>query len=135
MTRIFVVDDNPGDLDLVVIAMGMLREDLPVIPCLSTGDPVAAIVAEAKPDDVILLDINMPLVDGFAALAGLRRARPEITRIVVLSGSPNPRDRERALALGAVMMVRKPDRFGEWSTILSGILSSCGVPDGPTPSG
>lgn len=135
MTRIIVVDDNPGDIEVVVIAMEMLREDLAVIPHLSTGDPARFVIAEARPDDIVLLDINMPLVDGFTLLGQLRQARPDVTRLVVISGSPNLRDRERALALGAKAMIRKPDRFAEWPAILGEILTLCGVADGPAAPG
>ena len=135
MTRVIVVDDNPGDIDLVVIALGMLREDLTVIPHLSAGNPARFVIAEARPDDIVLLDINMPLVDGFTLLENLRQARPDVTRLVVVSGSPNPRDRERALALGAKAMIRKPDRFAEWPVILAEILTLCGIAEGPAGPG
>lgn len=133
-SRIIVVDDNPGDIDLVGIALGMLRDDIEMVPCPPTGDAVAFVVGQARAGDIVLLDINMPLVDGFTVLAQLRQARPEITRIVVLSGSPNPRDRERAIALGALAMIRKPDRFADWPVILREILARCGVGDGPGPA-
>lgn len=60
--------------------------------------------------DAILLDLAMPLLDGVAAIAGIRRTSPD-TRIVVFSGS---REREmEALRSGADAFVLKGAGFRE----------------------
>ena len=60
---------------------------------------------------LLLLDLKMPLMDGFEVLEWLR-AHPEFRRLVVVvfSGSDQPVDIERACALGAVRYLVKPPK-------------------------
>jgi CheY-like chemotaxis protein len=67
-------------------------------------------LAKAFPD-IILLDLNMPVMDGFEFLAAFRKlsrsARKHVT-VVVLSSSSNPKDLEKANQLGAHRYLPKP---------------------------
>lgn len=71
--------------------------------------PLAEMGAAARSKWLLLLDITMPVVNGFEVLSylashqGLPRVRP-----VMLSGSYRPDDIERAMALGAVDYLVKP---------------------------
>ena len=123
MIRLIVVDDSAADIDLLSIAVETLHPAVSVLPCLLSRDPVRFLSEHARPEDIILIDLNMPGIDGFTVLAGLRSARPDLSRLAILSGSPNPADRTRALALGAVDMLRKPDRFAEWPALMTRILA------------
>jgi len=59
--------------------------------------------------DLVLLDLLMPGVDGFEVLTWMRD-EPDAPRVpvVVFTASADPRDRERALALGAAAVYAKP---------------------------
>jgi DNA-binding NarL/FixJ family response regulator len=74
----------------------------------ANGRDAVDVVAEVRPD-LVVLDVAMPMLDGIAALPGLREVSPE-TRIVMLSGFP-AEDMERpSLEAGAVGYVEKgPD--------------------------
>jgi len=92
MIRIFVVDDNPANIYLITIALEMLDKELSVIPCLPHADPVGLLTAQAQADDIILIDLNMPGLDGCTVLERVTRARPDLSRIAILIGSANPAD-------------------------------------------
>ena len=67
--------------------------------------------------DLVLLDLVMPVVDGFGVLEWIRDTlgRPEFP-VVVLTASPHPEHEARARALGATDVCRKPTDltgFGE----------------------
>jgi len=97
-----LVDDNDADLvftDVVLRARGVAYDVL-------TFDTAQAALMylrdEAQPAvSLILLDINMPEMDGFAFLSAwdrLRETLPNAPPVVMLTSSPEPADRARALA-------------------------------------
>ncbi|SBW11169.1 Response regulator (fragment) [uncultured delta proteobacterium] len=101
---ILVVDDNVTNLRHV---SGQLAGEYAVIMAKSGGQALA-IVAEKVPD-LIVLDIEMPGMDGFATLAALRQ-NAALARIPVifLTANHDPETRIKALAAGGVDFVRKP---------------------------
>jgi two-component system response regulator len=111
--RILIVDDNPGDIELVRIACEMAG--LPVV-IDSVADGIEAMrrLGTADTDGtlpaMVLLDLNMPRANGFEVLAFLRaRHLVEQVPVVVLSTSRQPEDHKRCLALGAKAMHSKPE--------------------------
>ena len=72
-------------------AMKMLTEPLATLP------------------DIVLLDVNMPGMDGFELLAAIRKdPKLKLIPVVVLSSSANEADIQRAYALGANAYMPKP---------------------------
>lgn len=72
------------------------------------GDPPFEDAARPEPD-LVILDLIMPEVDGFEVLGWLsQRFQPLPFPVVVLTGSEDPDDVERARALGATDVRRKP---------------------------
>jgi CheY-like chemotaxis protein len=113
MRRILVVDDNPGDQELLIIAherSGLAGE---VLAWPSGCDPIAWTRERARPEDVVVVDLNMPRIHGTRIIGALSGA-PGRPAIVALSGSGNPRDREAALTAGADLYLVKPDAFDAW---------------------
>lgn len=71
--------------------------------------------------DVILLDLNMPVMDGFAFLEAFRRLtlpNKDKVKIVIVTSSFNPNDMQRAKALGAHEYLQKPLREEQLKSIL-----------------
>jgi CheY-like chemotaxis protein len=57
--------------------------------------------------DLVLLDVEMPLIDGRATLAALRRLDPSV-RCCFMTGGPDALDPEELLSLGALRVFAKP---------------------------
>lgn len=109
---ILVVDDEPANVRLLErIVRGAGYTNL-----TSTTDPrnVPTLCAEAEPD-LILLDLNMPGIDGFGVMEGLaeRIAATGYLPILVITSDPTQETRQRALAHGARDFVAKPFDFTE----------------------
>jgi DNA-binding response OmpR family regulator len=103
---ILVVDDEP---DLVEILTAALIDQ--GFGASGARDGVEALdVIETIEPDAVLLDLDMPRLDGWQFLEQLRQARDRRrVRVVVLTGKDqSPEDRERGLALGASDYLLKP---------------------------
>jgi len=105
MPTILVVDDEPPILELVRFTL----ED-EQIRVLEAGDGVQALeTALAVRPDLILLDVQMPRLDGLEVCRRLRAdASLAGTRIVMLTAAGQDADRARGLAAGADEYLTKP---------------------------
>lgn len=105
MPTILVVDDEPPILELVRFTL----ED-EQIRVLEAGDGVQALeTARSARPDLILLDVQMPHLDGLEVCRRLRAdASLAGTRIVMLTAAGQEADRARGLAAGADEYLTKP---------------------------
>jgi len=104
MIRLLLVDDQP----LVRRGLGMrlhLEPDMQIIGEASTGREALS-MAQALSPDVVLMDVEMPDMDGIEATAALR-ATASTSAVVILSIHDDPQLRVRAQAAGAVAFVEK----------------------------
>jgi CheY-like chemotaxis protein len=115
--RILVVEDNPDHALLVRIAAERVDPTLEVVTCADGRDAVDLLGGASLSDgsvldgvpDLVLLDLIMPRLDGFAFLEWVR-GQPAFEKlpVVVLSSSISPLDEARALRLGASAFHTKP---------------------------
>jgi DNA-binding NarL/FixJ family response regulator len=73
-TRLVIADDSPSYLELLLIVLGQMPQ-IEVVGSAFNGRE-AVQVALDREADVVLLDVEMPLLDGFAAAEEIRRRRP-----------------------------------------------------------
>ena len=99
-----VVDDNLQFAD-VLTAILAGEEGLSVIGSALDGQEAIDLTEELEPD-VVLMDISMPVMDGFEATRRIVAAHPE-TRVIMLTGSNTQEDRAQAREAGAVGYVVK----------------------------
>lgn len=78
--RVIVADDHPVVRDGLV-AMLETQDDLRVVGEAADGHELVARAAELRPD-VVLLDLEMPRLDGVGALREIRAARPDARAVV-----------------------------------------------------
>ena len=105
-SSIMMIDDEPITLEV----MREFLEEAGYVNFIETSEPEQALglVAERLPD-VILLDLMMPVVNGFDILAALRADdRFRHIPVIVLTSSTNAGAKLKALELGATDFLAKP---------------------------
>ncbi len=104
--RILVVDDSPTMRQLIVFALRRISG----LQIDEAGDGVAALkMLSAENYDLLLTDINMPIMDGLKLISLLRNdSQYNAMPIIVITTEGSALDRERATALGANEYLPKP---------------------------
>ena len=102
--RVVIVEDNNTFRETLELLFG-LREEIEVVASIDTGDKAPPIVAEVKPD-VVLMDYRMPGLNGAEATRAVLEAYSE-TRVVCLTASVTRQEIEEVLEAGAVACITK----------------------------
>jgi len=106
MPTALVVEDSPTMRQLIVFALHRIR-GLQVIEADDGVDALRKLTAQRP--DIILTDINMPIMDGLKLVKRVRS--DELLKtipIVIITTEGADEDRQRALALGANAYITKP---------------------------
>jgi CheY-like chemotaxis protein len=117
--EVFLVEDNPADVMLIRVALSQIASP-PELLVANDGEQALAMLnsADFQPR-LIILDLNMPRVDGQAVLRQYRRKN---IPIVIFSSTQNQAEIQRALALGAREYVEKPMGFEPYADAVRGIV-------------
>jgi PAS domain S-box-containing protein len=102
--RILIVDDNADSADSLAAIADMLGHAVEV--CYDGRSAIA--LAENKQHEVVLCDIGLPDINGYAVAQALRRKLPANTRLVAISGYAQPEDVQKALDAGFDAHFAKP---------------------------
>lgn len=112
--RVLLVEDNPGDAELTreTLEAGKLLVDITVAVDGAQAVELAlgrGAYSGRSPFDLIVLDLNLPKLDGRAVIAELRRHPiTAATPLVILTSSAAERDIGESYRLGANCYVTKP---------------------------
>ncbi|MFN0103922.1 MAG: response regulator [Bryobacteraceae bacterium] len=105
MKRILIADDKESSRELVRTVLehaGCMVEEA------ADGEEALAMIT-ANPPNLVVLDLHMPGLDGFAVMDTLQRdARYASLPVVALTASAMQGDRERALSAGFIDYLTKP---------------------------
>jgi two-component system, chemotaxis family, chemotaxis protein CheY len=119
-TPILIVDDS-------AVSRTMIIRSLPVgwdVAITQAANGQEALVAmQQKPHAVVLLDLNMPVMDGYQFLEAMHSAGLALPVVIVLSGDIQPGAQARVKQLGAHAFIKKPVRADS----VAGALKETGV--------
>lgn len=127
MKTILVGEDNPANLQLMRELLDTLG--YAVVEAVD-GEEVLQKVATAQPD-LLLLDIQMPKLDGYAVLKRLRQdSRYDGLRVVALTAYAMRGDAAKGLAAGFDDYITKPINLADLRTKLGTLLAERSKADG-----
>ena len=106
-SRILIIDDQPAN---VALLEGILEEEDFNSYCSVIDPREARAVFLQYPPDLVLLDLQMPFLDGFEVMKQLRAciSPDDFLPILVLTADITPQARRRALSEGALDFLTKP---------------------------
>ena len=125
LTIVFA-DDDPGMRQMVRTMLGLV-EAVEVIGEAADGQEAVELVRELEPD-LVLLDVNMPRLDGPDAAQVIRTLRPQ-THVVLHTSLPNDETRRLAGRLGVPLLDKM--RFDDVIEAITGHPTSTATLDGP----
>jgi CheY-like chemotaxis protein len=121
--RILMIDDEPANISL----LRSILEREGYTNLIALTDPTQALqtFVDESPD-IVLLDLMMPGVDGYALLDAFCRQTPpnDFRPILVLTADTTPNARRRALSLGAKDFVNKPFDVVEVALRIANLLET-----------
>ncbi|MEO6316197.1 MAG: response regulator [Chitinophagaceae bacterium] len=118
--RVLVAEDNP--MNMLLISEILTKMGIEVIKA-DNGEQALSLLVEQNPD-MILMDINMPVMDGYQSTENIRRMPAPWceTPIIALTADAMEEDRERCLKTGMNDFVSKPFRLKEIEVVLKKYL-------------
>lgn len=120
---LLIVDDSPDDVELAAMAFDEADVRARVVAVTDGREALDYLLAEGRYrgqntlelPDVVLLDLNLPGVDGLEVLRRIRaHQRTRLLPVVVLTSSGDSQDVAAAYALGANSYVQKPVDFDQF---------------------
>jgi DNA-binding NarL/FixJ family response regulator len=121
VVRVAIADDHALFAEALTAILAS-DDRLAVVGCAGNGVEAVELAATARPD-VVLMDISMPVMDGFEATRLIRERHPE-TAVLMVSGSNSRLDVDRARRAGAAGYVTK-DRIAV--ELVDAIVAAAGV--------
>src|SRR6266567_8659389 len=118
--NVLIVEDSPTMRQLIAFALKRIR-GVRIVEANDGVDGLKKLSSERF--DLILTDINMPIMDGLKLVSLVRNdANYKMIPIVVITTEGAQEDRERALALGANDYITKPIQPNRILDVARGLL-------------
>jgi len=128
--RILVVDDSETMRMFILLHLIKLLPGVKITEAVNGADAIDKL--KGQDVDLILTDMNMPVMDGAGVITAVRKDLKMTTPIIVLTTMGEQKDRARGIELGASDYITKPINVREFrDTILKNIAwtTSEAVPD------
>lgn len=123
--KFFLVDDDMDDIQLFKEAVSEINDSIILQSAIDGQDAIDKLSSgEVEDPDVIFLDINMPIMNGWQFLAALKGGNYRHIPVIMFSTSPNQQDIDKALGLGALCFFSKPDDYSRLKEILEVVVQN-----------
>ena len=116
--RILVVDDHVDSAEMTAAALSLAGYESKV----AHDGATALELAQSFRPDIALLDLGLPVMDGYQLAQKFQTELPHPPRLVAMTGYGQVADRDRTRAAGFQAHVVKPVDFDRLAAILDGLL-------------
>jgi DNA-binding response OmpR family regulator len=116
-TRVLIVDDEPD----ILLMLRLTLEAEGFVTALAADGETALERLDQDRFDVMLLDVMMPVMDGWGVLERLQ-GRADAPVVIVVSAKTAPQDVARAMELGASEYVTKPFSVSDLTRLIDGLV-------------
>lgn len=128
--KVLVVDDEAHIRKFVTLLVQSLG-DIAVVQAANGTE--ALLMYEREQPNLVLLDVNMPRIDGLQTLRNLKRAHPDAT-VIMLTSLVNRQTVEECLQLGALGYLRKDNPPDEMTAQLKKFVTAALTAKPPEPT-
>jgi two-component system cell cycle response regulator DivK len=119
MARILVIEDNQANMKLATL---LLHDAAHTVLCAVDAE-TGLMLARAEHPDLILMDIQLPGMDGLAATAMLKRdPATAAIPVIALTAMAMKADQERSEVAGCSAYIAKPLRYRELHAAIDALL-------------
>lgn len=115
--RILIADDHPDIAETLATMLALLGHE---VRCAFNGAHALKVVQEFEPD-VVILDINMPIADGYEVARTLRATRDGRQFIIAMTGASHRETAQKAHDAGFNMHMTKPVSIEHIESVLARI--------------
>jgi CheY-like chemotaxis protein len=129
--QVFLVEDNPADVLLVRVALAQIPFPVKLLVAKDGEQALQMLRSPEFQPQLIILDLNMPRVDGQGVLQQYQQKK---IPIVIFSSSQNKAEVQKALALGAREYVQKPIGFEPYADAVRGMVNRWIMPPAESPA-
>jgi two-component system cell cycle response regulator DivK len=125
MARVLIIEDNPANMKLACLLLGSAGHEVLRAMDAETGLTIAR---NGQPD-LILMDIQLPGMDGLTATALLKQdAATAAIPVVALTAMAMKEDKEKTQAAGCDAYIAKPLRYQELYAVIDALLARANPP-------
>jgi CheY-like chemotaxis protein len=121
--EIYLIDDDSDDQELFVTALSQLNKG---VSCKTESNGLTALdhlTNQRIVPDIIFVDLNMPLLNGFEFLEFMQQSyKHKPIPVIVYSTTSDHASRQKSKALGAYDFITKPNTFDGLTSMLEHVL-------------
>ena len=122
--KILIVDDDPDDRDLIKQALNECIVAVEVAE-LDDGSNVLGYLEKHSKPTFIIVDLNMPIMNGFETLQEIRSNEKHAKiPVYIFTTSNSLRDKQHCIRLGATDVFVKPPSYAAWVHTLCALIDN-----------
>jgi len=124
MKSLLLVDDDIDDQDIFRTALSQVAQSVVFTTANNGEEALRQLNGNTPYPDIIFLDINMPVMNGFDTLARIKKQESlKHIPVFIYSTSVRPEDIVRAHEMGARNCIKKPSGFMEVCEFINALLN------------